>query len=400
MPRALVLVFCMLAAALLPGIAAAQSFPTKAVRIVVTFPPGGPLDVISRNVGEKLSSAWGQPVVVDNRSGGNTVIGAEAVRLAPPDGHTLMMAIDSTLVMNQHLLSKLPYDPVKDFTPITLTSNLNLVIVVPAESPYKTVGELLAAAKASPDKLNMGAGSVSTQLCIELFMAATGTKFTYVPYRGSAPVVQAVLSKEVDAACDGLAGTTPHIRAGKMRALAVTGPKRFAGLPEVPTLAQANVVGMQMVVWTALVGPASMPRPTVEKINADVRRALEAPDIRDRMQALGIETMSSTPEELAALIQTDGDRWGPPIRKAGIKLDGMRHMAASDCRPWPSTARADRRGRAPYAAVPGRSASATPEGESSWRREPGLGCVLQAHPESHRVRPKPAAPGRHSSTHC
>lgn len=299
----------------------AQAYPSKTVKIVVTFPPGGPLDILARNVGAKLQDIWAQPVVVDNRAGGNTVIGAEHVRTSPPDGYTLLMAIDSTLVMNQHLLARMPYDPVKDFTPITHTSNLNLVLATHSDSPYKTMSQLVEAAKRSPGKLNIGAGSVSTQLCAELFKSAAEIDLTYVAYRGSAPVVQAMLAKEVDITCDGLAGTTPHIKNGRLRALAVTGPKRFSGLSDVPTLTEAGVPGMQMVIWTALVGPAGLPAEVVQKLNTDVRKVLAMSDIREKMLTMGIELHGSSPEELGALIRSDGQRWGVPIRRVGIKLD-------------------------------------------------------------------------------
>lgn len=303
------------------GPAAAQSFPTKPVRIVVTFPPGGPLDIISRTVGTKLSELWQQNVIVENKPGGNTLIGAEYVARSPADGYTLMMAIDSTLVMNQHLYSKLPYDPIKDFTPITQTSSLNQVFAVPAASPYKTLAELLSAARARPGKLTAGAGSVSTQLCVELFKSAAGVDLLFVPYKGSAPTVQALLGSEIDLSCDGIPGTLPHIKAGKLRPLAMSGPRRFSGMPDVPTADEAGVKGFEFVVWTALVGPAGMPADVVTKINADVRRVLAMADVRERLIGLGVDVTPSSPEELSALIRRDAGKWGEPIRKAGIKLD-------------------------------------------------------------------------------
>ncbi len=301
--------------------AAAQPYPSSAVRIIVTFPPGGPLDIISRTVAAKLGELWGQQVIVENKPGGNTLIGADYVARAAPDGYTLMMAIDSTLVMNQHLYAKLPYDPIKGFTPISQTSSLNQVFAVNAAAPYKTMAELVAAAQAKPGKLTVGAGSVSTQLCAELFKSMAKVDMLFVPYKGSAPTVQALLAGEIDLTCDGIPGTLPHIKAGKLRPLAMSGARRFSGLPEVPTLEESGIRGFEFVVWTALVGPAGLPPAMVTKVNADVKRVLAMPDVRERLIGLGVDVAASTPEELAALIQRDAAKWAEPIKKAGIKLD-------------------------------------------------------------------------------
>jgi tripartite-type tricarboxylate transporter receptor subunit TctC len=301
--------------------AAAQPYPSSAVRIIVTFPPGGPLDIISRTVAAKLGELWGQQVIVENKPGGNTLIGADYVARAAPDGYTLMMAIDSTLVMNQHLYAKLPYDPIKGFTPISQTSSLNQVFAVNAAAPYKTMAELVAAAQAKPGQLTVGAGSVSTQLCAELFKSMAKVDMLFVPYKGSAPTVQALLAGEIDLTCDGIPGTLPHIKAGKLRPLAMSGARRFSGLPEVPTLEESGIRGFEFVVWTALVGPAGLPPAVVAKVNADVKRVLAMPDVRERLIGLGVDVAASTPEELAALIQRDAAKWAEPIKKAGIKLD-------------------------------------------------------------------------------
>lgn len=319
--RALALSAAFFWSSLATSSASAQAYPTSAVRIVVTFPPGGPLDIISRTLAAKLSELWGQQVIVENKPGGNTLIGADYVARAAPDGSTLMMAIDSTLVMNQHLYVKLPYDPIKGFTAISQTSSLNQVFAVNAASPYKTMAELVAAAQARPGKLTVGAGSVSTQLCAEMFKSMAKVDMLFVPYKGSAPTVQALLAGEIDLTCDGIPGTLPHIKAGKLRPLAMSGPRRFSGLPDTPTVDESGIKGFEFVVWTALVGPAGLPPEVVARVAADVKRVMAMPDVRERLIGLGVDVSASTPEELAALIRRDAAKWAEPIKKAGIKLD-------------------------------------------------------------------------------
>jgi tripartite-type tricarboxylate transporter receptor subunit TctC len=321
LPRTLALAATFLWGALVALPAAAQPYPSSTVRIVVTFPPGGPLDIISRTLAAKLGELWGQQVIVENKPGGNTLIGADYVARAVPDGYTLMMAIDSTLVMNQHLYAKLPYDPIKGFTPISQTSSLNQVFAVNAASPYKTIADLVAAAQAKPGKLTVGAGSVSTQLCAELFKSMAKADLLFVPYKGSAPTVQALLAGEIDLTCDGIPGTLPHIKGGKLRPLAMSGPRRFTGMADVPTLEESGIKGFEFVVWTVLVGPAGMSPDVVAKVASDVKRVLAMPDVRERLVGLGVDVSASTPEELAALIRRDAAKWAEPIKKSGIKLD-------------------------------------------------------------------------------
>jgi tripartite-type tricarboxylate transporter receptor subunit TctC len=311
----------LLATALPVGSAYAQAYPTKPVRIIVPFPPGGPLDVQTRILGQKLSEAWSQQVVIDNKAGGNTIIGAELAAKAAPDGYTFLMAIDSTLVMNQYLYAKLPYDPLKDFAPISRAVRGTTIIAVDAATGPKTVKELIERAKAAPGKLTFGSGTVTTQLAGEMFKRRLGLDIVFVPYKGSAPSVQALLSHEITFIVDGLAPSVPHIQSGAFRVLAVTGAKPAAALPGVPTLADAaNLPGFDVATWQGLVAPAGTPAAIIGKVHGDIARALAMPDVVQKLQAVGLSAEpSASPAEFAAFIRGEADRWAKAIPEAGIK---------------------------------------------------------------------------------
>lgn len=305
----------------LAGPVHAESYPVRPVRIVVPFPAGGPIDFQTRIVGQKLSESWGQQVIVDNRAGGNTIIGAEAVAKAAPDGYTLLMAIDSTLVMNQVLYSKLPYDPLKDFAPVTRAVRGTTIVAVDAASGPKSIRELVERARAHPGTLTFGAGTITTQMAGEMFKKQLGLDIVFVPYKGSAPTVQALLTNEVTFIVDGLAPSVPHINSGTFRVLAVTSGRPAAALPDVPTLAAAaGLPGFDIATWQGLVAPAGTPAAVIDRLHADVGRALNLPDVTAKLASAGlVPDTSTTPAEFAAFIRAEARRWAAAIPDAGIK---------------------------------------------------------------------------------
>jgi tripartite-type tricarboxylate transporter receptor subunit TctC len=305
------------------GPAAAQSYPNRPVRIIVPFPAGGPTDVQSRILAEKLSERWKQQVIVDDRPGGNTIIGAMAVAKAAPDGYTLLMAIDSTLVMNQYLYATLPYDPFKDFAPITRVVRGTTIMATDVATGPATIKELIERARAKPGTLSFGAGTITTQLAGEMFKQQLGLNIITVPFKGSAPSVQALLAHDVSFIVDGLTPSVPHIKSGTFRALAVTGGHRVGALPDVPTLAEAaDLPGFDIATWQGLMAPAGTPAPVIAKLHDELGRVLALPEVTDRLATFGITAdPSQTPEEFAAFIRAEAERWAKVIPTAGIHLD-------------------------------------------------------------------------------
>jgi tripartite-type tricarboxylate transporter receptor subunit TctC len=264
-------------------ITGAQTFPTRAIHIVIPFPAGGPSDIAARIIGQKMSEDWGQPVVVENRPGANTIIGAQAVAKAAPDGYTLLMAIDSTLTMNQYLYRALPYDPLSDFVPITPTVQSMSLLCVPAATGPKTVKELIARAKASPGKLNYGSGTITSQLMGVLFHKAAGLDIVHVPFKGTAETVQGLLTGSVDLIYAATVVVGPLIESGQIRALAKLDGRR-SPYPELPTLAAAAELRDfdDVSVWLGLVAPKGTPKPIIDKINREVVRILADPGVRQK----------------------------------------------------------------------------------------------------------------------
>ncbi len=300
----------------------AASFPNKPIRIIVPFPPGGPSDVQARLIGQKMSENWGQQVIIDNRPGANTIIGAEAVAKAAPDGYTLLVAIDSTLVMNQTLYAKLPYDPIRDFAPITTTALSHIILVTDAATGPKTVQELLQMAKANPGKINFGSGTITTQLGGELLKRAAGVNMTYVPYKGSPGTVQGLLSGDVNFILDGVTSSGPHIKSGKFRVLATAGTRTISTLPDLPKVSDLpGMAGFDVTVWLGMVAPAGTPADIVAKLNTEIVRILGLPDVKEKFVAAGLDPMSNTPSEFAAYIRKESERWGKVIKETGIRLD-------------------------------------------------------------------------------
>ncbi|MDH4190077.1 MAG: tripartite tricarboxylate transporter substrate binding protein [Betaproteobacteria bacterium] len=301
--------------------ARAQTWPTRAVHWVVPFAAGGVGDVFARSIAPKLAEAWGQPVIVENRAGANSIIGADVVAKSAPDGYTILMAIDSTLAMNQYLYAKLPFDPLRDFAPIGLIGWGPVILETDAARGPKSVRELIELARANPGKLNFGAGTISTQLAGELFNKLAGVRITYIPYKGSAPVTQGLLAGDVEVTFNGVTPGVPHVRSGRLRALAALSAQRIAAHPEVPTLAELGFPGFDVSVWMGLVAPAGTPPEVIARIHRTVAGTLAAKDLQERMAAAGIVAGSSgSPAEFDAFVRREAAKWGPLIRELGLKL--------------------------------------------------------------------------------
>ncbi len=319
----------LIALALLSGLAmgpaAAQEradvFPTRAIKIVVPFPAGGPSDVLARMIGQKMSEDWGQPVVIENRPGANTVLGAQQVAKAAPDGYTLLMAIDSTLTMNQYLYSTPPYDPFTDFAPITLTAKTMQLLIVNAASDVKTVKDLISRAKAQPGKLNYGAGTITTKLTGYLFNKSAGIETVLVPYNGSAEVAQGLLTKSVDFSFDGPSASLSLIQGGQFRVLAKFDPRPFPPVPDLPLITTAMPNMDEITVWLGLVAPKGTPAAVIDKIQAEVAKALADPAVKTKADASGLFPATSTPAEFAAFIRKEAQRWSTVVKETGMKYD-------------------------------------------------------------------------------
>src|SRR6266403_6329045 len=309
--------------ALMMGAAAAQerpdAFPNRAIKIVVPFPAGGPSDVLARMIGQKMSEDWGQPVLVENRPGANTVLGAQQVAKAAPDGYALLMAIDSTLTMNQYLYRTPPYDPFNDFAPITLTAKTMQLLIVNSTSDVKTVGELIAKAKQHPGKLNYGAGTIATKLTGHLLNKAAGIDSVLVPYNGSAEVAQAVLTKSVDFSFDGPSASLSLIEGGQFRVLAKFDPRPFPPVPDLPVITTEVPKLDEITVWLGLVAPKGTPAPIIDKLHAEVARILADPAIKAKADASGLFPATNTPAEFSAFIRKEAQRWSLVVKETGMK---------------------------------------------------------------------------------
>jgi tripartite-type tricarboxylate transporter receptor subunit TctC len=322
---ALLLLASLVLALCAAGAAAAQErpegYPGRAIRIVVPFPAGGPTDVVARLIGMKLTEAWGQSVVVENRPGANTVIGAQIVAKAAPDGYTLLMAIDSTLAMNQFLYRTPPYDPFNDFVPVTLVARTTQLLLVNAASDIKSVGALVARAKADPGRLTYGAGTLATKLAGFLFSKAAGVATTLVPYNGSADVTQALLTRSVDFAVDGPTAAMANIEAGKFRVLAKFDPRPFPPAPDAPVITR-DVPGLdEVTVWFGLVAPRGTPPAIVDTLQRQVAAALSDRAVAATAAAAGVFPATSTPAEFAAFIRREADRWSKVLPETGMRFD-------------------------------------------------------------------------------
>lgn len=299
----------------------AQQYPTKPVRMVVGFPPGGGNDVIARLVAAKLQQAWGQPFIVENRPGANAIIATEAVAKAPPDGHTLLIGASGAMTFNPSLYATLPYDPVRDFEPVSMIGSFPLVLAVPPSLAARSVDAFVQAARAAPGTLNYSSGSAPFQFAAELFKIQTRTDIHAVPYKGSAQAITALLANEVHMTFVDSGAVVPHVQAGKLLALAVTSPRRSAALPDVPTMIEAGLPDFNVVLWVSLFAPAGTPRSVIERLQGQIAQIVRMPEVRERLTTLGIEPVGSTPEQLAAAMKADIARWAAVAKSASIKAD-------------------------------------------------------------------------------
>ena len=303
--------------------AQAQTYPNKPIRLVCPFPPGGAVDIASRALAHELTQSLGQPVTVDDRPGAGGNIGAEIVAKSTPDGYTLLMTTSGIVAINPALYSKMPFDSLKDFAPVSMVVSLNNVLVVNPTLPYKSVKDVIAAAKAQPGKLTYASSGNGTSIHLsgELFKSMTGVDMLHIPYKGSAPAVTDLLAGQVNMMFDNIPSSLPHIKAGKLRALAVTGSKRSQLLPDLPTIAEAGVAGYDSYVWFGIVAPAGTPQEIIAKLNAALVKTAATPEFRDRLTSQGYEVMSSTPEQMAASIRGEIDKWGKVVKASGAKVD-------------------------------------------------------------------------------
>jgi tripartite-type tricarboxylate transporter receptor subunit TctC len=300
-----------------------QNYPNRTVRIVVPFPAGGPTDILMRVVAQRMSEVWSQPVVIENQPGANTAIAAARVAKMPADGYTLLAVMDVTMVLNPITAKNLAYDPLKDFAPITLASKNTSLLSVRAEDGPKTVKELIARAKAHPGKLNYGAGIITTRLAGYLFNREAGLDVQYIPFNGSAPTVQGLLTGAVDYIVDGTATSLPLIQAGKLRALAKLNSRPLPTLPDVKPLAvEAGMPALDDIsTWIGLVAPAGTPHGIIDKIGREVATMYADPAIADKLEKSGISAVSSTPEEFDTFVRKELNRWGQVFRDSGIQLN-------------------------------------------------------------------------------
>ncbi len=309
--------------AIASGAASAQTYPSGTVKLIVPVPAGKMTDTMARIVAQRLTEAWGQSVVVDNRPGGNYAVGAQAVARSPADGLTLLVAPDSTVTANPHLFGKLPYDPVKDLTPIIVLCRITPVLVINPSLPVQSVQDLIALAKGKPGSLNYGSYGIGTyaHLSMEDFKQKTGTDIVHMADRGAAPAATALLAGDVSMLLLNLSSIEAHEKTGKARILAAAGGKRAALRPDLPTVAEAGVPGFSTTAWFALWGPANMAPELVAKVHADVSKVLELPQSREFFQTNSFERVDLTPAQFAKLIEDDSKHWGALVKAVGAKLD-------------------------------------------------------------------------------
>ena len=309
--------------ALVAGAVVAQQWPSKPIKWVVPFAPGGTTDILARTIGEKLSVTLGQPIIVDNKPGAGGGVGADQVAKSPADGYTIMGGTISTHAINASLYSNLPYDPVRDFAPITLIVRVPNMLVVNPELPAKDVRELIALLKASPGKYSFASSGngTSQHLSGELFKTMTGVEMQHIPYRGSPPALADVVGGQVAMTFDNITTAWPLVKGGKLRALAVTTAKRSPIAPDVPTLAESGLPGYEIGSWQGVFAPAGVSTEIVKRLNTEIVRIINAPDVRQKLVDMGAEPAPNTPEEFAAMVKAEVAKWADVVRKSGAKVD-------------------------------------------------------------------------------
>jgi len=305
-----------------PSTASGQAYPSRPIRIVVAYTPAGTTDILARAIGQKMTESWGQPVIVDNRPGANGNIGTELAARATPDGYTILMATAATHSINNTLYPGLAWDAVRDFAPIGLVALVPNILVVNNALPVRSVKELIAYARANPDKLTHGSpGNGSTShLSMELFKSLTGTRMIHVPYKGSAPVLADLTGGQISLTMDNIPVYLPHAQADKIRALAVGSAKRTPAAPDLPTAEEAGVPGLIAVSWFGLVAPARAPQRVVDQLSKETARILKLPDVHKRISDLGAEPVGGTPQEYAAFIKAEINKWRKVIQAAGVRV--------------------------------------------------------------------------------
>jgi len=302
---------------------AQAGYPSRPIRLIVPFPAGGGTDLIAREVANKVATSNGWSIIIDNKPGSGGNLGVDAAAKATPDGYTLVLGQTSNLAINPTLYPKLPYDPQKDLSPVTLVATAPLVLVVAADSPYKTLADVVAAAKARPETLNYassGSGTVA-HLATELLQKTAGVKFTHVPYKGAAQGSTDLIGGQIQMYISSVVTLSGHIRNGKMRALAVTSAKRSADLPNVPTVAEAGYKGFEAVTWFGIAAPAGVSKDAVAKLNAAFNKALETPDVRKKLTEQGADVLGGPSEQFAALVRDETVRWAKVVKESGAKVD-------------------------------------------------------------------------------
>ncbi len=308
-----------LGAMALPHAAVAQTFPSKSIRLVVPFGAGGVADLTARTVAQKLSESLGQPVIVDNRPGAGGVVAGDLVAKSDPDGHTLLLMSNGTAV-TAGLFKSLPFDTLRDFAPVSTLGFFDIAIITQADSKFKTLGDLLAYARANPGKLNLGSINIgSTQnLAAELFKSSAGVDMQIVPFNGSPAVITAMLGGQIDAAVEILAPVLPQIKAKSLRALAVTGTKRASVLPDVPTAKESGVANFEAASWNAIAAPAKTPKSVIARLNKEITAALNSPDVKKRLSEQNVAAQASTPEQATELLASEIKRWGDVMVRAKV----------------------------------------------------------------------------------
>ncbi len=302
---------------------AAMAYPVKPVRLIVPYPPGGGNDTLARLFGAKLTEAWGQQVVVDNRPGAGTIIGTQLAARAVPDGYTLLLSSIATHAIAPNLYARPGYDPVKDFAPITLLAVAPTVVCVNLSVPAKTLKDLIALAKAKPGELKFASGGAATppHMAGEIFASMTGIRLVHVPYKGGGPAHAGLLGGETNMMFDTAASILPHVQSGKLRALAIARPARLPEYPNLQTFAEAGVPGYEVNAWYSMHAPAGVPKDIVAKLNRDFVRVLKLPDIQERLKALGSEGVGNTPEEFAKFVRVESAKYAKAIKDAGVKVE-------------------------------------------------------------------------------
>ena len=310
-------------ACLAPGLATGQSFPTRPVRIIVPYPPGGTSDILARSLADKLGAALGQPIVVENKPGANGNVGAELVAKAPADGYTLLLADIGALAISPSVYPTLPFDPVKDFAPVTLVAYSPHILVVNPSVPVSTAQELVALAKAKPGKLNFaisGLGGAPHLAGVD-FALRTGVQWEYIPYKGGSQAIADVAGGQADVTLNGMLATYPLVKGGKLKLLAVSSGQRMSSIPDVPTLAESGLPGFETGSWQGVVAPAGTPRDVVARLNAEIVRIVGSPEMRENLGKQGAEVRTNTPEAFGAFITSEKAKWAKVVKEANVKIE-------------------------------------------------------------------------------